>query len=140
MKHIKTFETLDNKLISGMMCVDRNPLYPDFYFTLGYVGKIRNRTYQFIFVDFTYIEKDDMKIGEYKHSDYVTPLNISIKDYIFQKDKATLKYNYIDRCLKFLKEPRGGSNSSKKLVKKFYDILLKDEDIQLYLTTKKYNL
>lgn len=133
MKHIKTFETATTNMIPGMMY--KTNVGGMITYILGFIGVNRNRDFFLTCMEFN---ENKPTIIEFKNVD-VIPLNISIKDYIIKRDEMS-KIDLVDRTLDILKNPDYGTKTSKKLANNLYRELSEDDDIQLYIQSKKYNL
>jgi len=137
MKHIKTYKEENNIIIPadsnyndyipGNMYMDHN--IPVCFICNNNDGSQYNLT-------FLIFNAKNFSFIEWTNSLKLNPLNITIKDYIIDKDVAkktldVLKTHY------FISGPSG---ESLKGIKKLKDKLEKDKDIKLSVDANKYNL
>lgn len=134
MIYIKSFEAVTTKLVPGMMYKTDMDRYQVEYI-LGFIGTNRNKKFSLTALEFT---KNKPVIIEIQNIDMI-PLNISIADYIIKMDKIN-NNDIVNKTLNILKEPDYGKKTSTKIAKELYNELLENENIQIYLASKKYNL
>lgn len=134
MKHIKTFENINQSLKIGMM-------YKHLNTPICYIGHNNDQAYPLLaltFYDNIYIKKYQFIewVEWMENEDELKPLNITIEDYI-------IKNNIIEKTLDAFKKPSfssGGCKQSLEKIKRFKEKLENNEMINIALTSNKYNL